>query len=237
MENGKYSEEEKVILQVKFENEIRLCLGVAVLMDQKGKKKGVRLEAYNYSGKMLLSIKDFEAKIAAEINRVKNLSSASGYWINNNRKEGILYQDDKLSILKDISIKKEEKLAEHGIHTLNDLKGKTDKEIQEIATVITGISRKGLLNFREKAKKCKEENKPLVIDHHKAKNPYLSKFGGDWEKHIKNCAALSPYRCITDIVQHIYTETKKTFEGTKYEDNFFFYHDALSLMTAKETVK
>ena len=71
LENGKYSEEEKVILQVKFENEVRLCLGVAVLMDQKGNKKGIRLEAYDYTGKMLLSIKDFQAKIASEIYRVE----------------------------------------------------------------------------------------------------------------------------------------------------------------------
>ena len=33
----------------------------------------------------------------------------------------------------------------------------------------------------------------------------------------------------------MYTETKKAFEGTTHADIFFFYHDALALMTAKET--
>ena len=31
-------------------------------------------------------------------------------------------------------------------------------------------------------------------------------------------------------------ETKKTYENTKYKDCWMFYHDALSLMTAKECV-
>ena len=42
---------------------------------------------------------------------------------------------------------------------------------------------------------------------------------------------------ITLLVWHMYAETKKAFLGTGHENDFFFYYDALSLMTAKETME
>jgi hypothetical protein len=47
---------------------------------------------------------------------------------------------------------------------------------------------------------------------------------------------MSPYVCVKDIVEHIYKESEKAFKNTKYESNCIFYHDALLLMTAKETI-
>jgi hypothetical protein len=37
-------------------------------------------------------------------------------------------------------------------------------------------------------------------------------------------------------VEHIVAETRSAFEGTPHADSWFFYHDALSLMTAKDTI-
>jgi hypothetical protein len=48
---------------------------------------------------------------------------------------------------------------------------------------------------------------------------------------------LSPFVCITEIVEHIVVETARVYKGTKNEDDWMFYHDALSLMTAKETIR
>ena len=42
---------------------------------------------------------------------------------------------------------------------------------------------------------------------------------------------------IHSLVLRIYEETKKAFLGTENEDNFLFHHDALSLMTASDTLK
>ena len=39
---------------------------------------------------------------------------------------------------------------------------------------------------------------------------------------------------ITDYVQWIVTKTKKAFIGTAHENDWYFYHDALSLMTAEQ---
>ena len=47
---------------------------------------------------------------------------------------------------------------------------------------------------------------------------------------------MQPYICITDLVNHMITATEKVKKGTKYEGKGLFFHDALSLMTAKETV-
>jgi hypothetical protein len=76
----------------------------------------------------------------------------------------------------------------------------------------------------------------LVIDHTLAENPYKSLYADDWMKKIGASKFLSHYRCITDLVQHIHDETKNMYEGTEHEDDWLFYHDALSLMTAKDTV-
>ena len=40
--------------------------------------------------------------------------------------------------------------------------------------------------------------------------------------------------CIKELVLHMYNETKKFFQGTEHEDDFFFYHDALTQMTDKK---
>ena len=45
------------------------------------------------------------------------------------------------------------------------------------------------------------------------------------------------YMCITTLVKEIHDSSQAAFVGTKHEDNWFFYHDALSQMTAKSTVK
>ena len=48
---------------------------------------------------------------------------------------------------------------------------------------------------------------------------------------------LKNFCSVQDLVTHIYTESKKFYEGTEFEDNWYFYHDALSLMTAKSTIE
>jgi hypothetical protein len=74
--NGTYSEEHNSELKVKFEQEIRLCLGCAVV--EKGNEvRGVRLLSFDYSGKTILTIKGWNARANTEIRHVKNLSSTT----------------------------------------------------------------------------------------------------------------------------------------------------------------
>ena len=47
---------------------------------------------------------------------------------------------------------------------------------------------------------------------------------------------MKKFKCITDLIWHMYTETKNAMEPT-HCDNWYFYHDALSLMTAASSRK
>jgi hypothetical protein len=58
-----------------------------------------------------------------------------------------------------------------------------------------------------------------------------------WKNEIKKAAPCRKYACVTDLIDHIYKETRKRFEDTEYRDNFYFYHDALTLMTCKTAVE
>jgi hypothetical protein len=46
-----------------------------------------------------------------------------------------------------------------------------------------------------------------------------------------------PDTCVTELVTHIYKESKRVMKGTTHEKDWVLYHDALLLMTAQETVE
>ena len=48
---------------------------------------------------------------------------------------------------------------------------------------------------------------------------------------------MSKFCCITDLVRFMTKEAEKLINGSVHEDDFFIVHDALVLMTAKETIK
>jgi hypothetical protein len=54
---------------------------------------------------------------------------------------------------------------------------------------------------------------------------------------IRQCSALSGYRCVTEMIDHIDNETKRVTKGTKNEGRVLWYHDALSLRMCKRSVK
>ena len=74
-----------------------------------------------------------------------------------------------------------------------------------------------------------------MLDHRKKDNPYESRFGAEWREKIRKMLALSKYVSINEMVKHMHDETEKAFKGTTHESDWMFYHDALSLMTCKET--
>jgi hypothetical protein len=68
-------------------------------------------------------------------------------------------------------------------------------------------------------------------------NPYKERYGEEWQERIRATSQMSPYVCVTKMIKHIVAKSAWMFEGTKYEDSWVFYHDAPSLMTAKETIE
>ena len=48
---------------------------------------------------------------------------------------------------------------------------------------------------------------------------------------------MSKFCCITDLIQFMMKEAKNLIKGSAHEDDFFIVHDALVLMTVKETIE
>ena len=48
---------------------------------------------------------------------------------------------------------------------------------------------------------------------------------------------MSKFCCITDLIWFMMKETENLMKESVHEDNFFIVHDALVLMTEKETIK
>ena len=237
VKNGKYSDEETFELKVKFGQEIRLCLGCsvkAVKTDEGNTKVGVRLKPFDYSGKTILTIKDWNARTKDEIARVQNLSDKLGLWVIDPRKPGALYRNDVTSILNGCGPIMKAMLLAHGIETVGQLKEQTSATLQKICN----IKQTRLEALHAQAQRCWDADAPDRVDYRLTPNPYLAKFGDkQWEERIAKTKNLSAYCCVTHMIHHIYEETRKCFVGTDYEKTFMFYHDALSLMTAKGTVE
>eukprot|EP00957_Ditylum_brightwellii_P032775 2484663-Ditylum_brightwellii.AAC.1 len=83
-----------------------------------------------------------------------------------------------------------------------------------------GLTLNTLRSLLLHAQNSEEGALPPDGDHQKHTNPYLSKYGERWKEKIKESKA-----------------TPEAFEDTIHKDDFLFYHDALSLMTNKESLE
>ncbi len=54
---------------------------------------------------------------------------------------------------------------------------------------------------------------------------------------MKKSVTLAAYISVADMIKFMIDESARIMIGTKHEDDWVFYHDALSLMTAKETIE
>ena len=242
--NGTYSEERGNCMNIKFADEIRRCCGVAkISLGSNNQELGVRCKSFDYSGKTLISIEAEEQNILNECIRVNNLKVGEDWkepkTINRN-----IYCNDPITIFKDVLDK-------------DVMKGIGYEYLKKIGTELNIISVSDLLDYKSNGsiKECpkkfatklqrllnmcymvSEGDRPKRRNFKDAVNPYEARYGSTWRDEIKKVGAMSKHVCITEMVQHIYDESKRIMMGTNYEDNWFFYHDALSLMTSKECKK
>jgi len=245
--NGNYSKERPSTLNVKYEKEIRMSLGCLVreanpadnpadIVNYNGRQLvGVRLEPFDYSGKVIVTIKDYQKHMDAEISRVKKLTKRSE-WKYDPRPANAIFMDDSMDVINGIGAKTVEKLKGINILTVGQMRSniaeKGTHRIHELSQVPKSI-----------IEKCNEainnhyvdENKPPLIDHTREENPYLSRYGGEWKERIKQTHSMSPYVCVTDLILHMVRVCDDFFKDTIHRDSWVFYHDALTLMTARET--
>ena len=111
------------------------------------------------------------------------------------------------------------------------MKDKDDNELKKYK--VDGLSMKNLKHAVKQSQHALPGTRPspTIINHAGQENPYESLYGKEWKK-ILQSSAMKRSISINDLVKQIYENSKKLFVGSKYEDNCFFYYDALTLMTS-----
>ena len=92
-------------------------------------------------------------------------------------------------------------------------------------------------NFERALVALPGKKEPSVKDHRKARNTYYLRYGDRWVEKLKYSSSMSEFCCITDLIRFMMKEAENLMKGSVHEDNFSIVHDALVLMTAKETIK
>ena len=98
--------------------------------------------------------------------------------------------------------------------------------------------------YNEMSKFCKfaeenlgESDSAPVEDYTKSDNPYQARYGGEWKAKLKAVLLSHGFVSVADLVDHIVAESEAVMAGTMHQGDWVFYHDALSLMTAKKTIQ
>ena len=126
------------------------------------------------------------------------------------------------------------------IKYISGLKILSEIDLQDVKSMmndpnLTEQKLKGLVNTARQSKKgaCPYQ----IRDLQKEDNPYMARFGENWLNEMKKVQFMQPYICVTELINHMVSATTKVMKGTKYEGKGLFFHDTLSLITAKETVR
>ena len=234
-ERGTVREKTAHFCEFKYNKQVRLALGcaqkVTSVVDGINVLVGCRLKPYDYSGKTILAIKDFGEHIEKEIKHVRSLKGGSSFWTEVLREKDSLYLEESINALRLVGDNRAQQMRTIGFHTVSDFKRLCTNPVKMselrclkgVRIVVCSAALHGL--------------PPTPIEHWKEGNPYRSKYGDNWEREVAKSASMSPYVCITDLIQHIVDETSAFYKNTAYEHNWKFYHDSLSLLTAKGTVE
>lgn len=237
-----HTNDKKGPMKCKYDKQIRLLLGVATTDDDGNGDDdlvGHRLQPYSYSGKKVVSTKQWDDAVAKQCKDIRDNGKET--WITrqtrsrNYHNELLQSKRVEIPLLGKIS---REKLGLEGIRTIGDLVDLQEEEIQSLCCTV-GIAEPRLIEWIRIAKdKCPDRQPlPPLVDHREAENPYLSRYGEGWEEYVKKGEFVRDKVCITDLVQHMYDEARKLFnpENDPEKDDWWIYHDALTQMTAKET--
>ena len=237
---------------MKYTKEARFCTGCVLLTDQdgvplvdeQGNFLGRVLPMLDYTYKTVVTYKDYMKAFADVFKAPKFLcDSKAGIWVVSAREKGQIFMGDDISLLEGLGPKTKRcaKLKSMGITTIGALVEYFRNSVirrKNFTKSCNNMSMEKWLAIENTASQAIVGDCPPDKDHRKANNPYLSLYGVPfWRQKVLETPTMKVLLCIRDLVEHIYKETKAHFVGTVYEDNWFFYHDTLSLMTADETVQ
>jgi hypothetical protein len=188
-ENGKLDPDgtcadHKSLLKMKHAEEVRLCLGVAQVEREDGAIEGRRAVPFDFSGKVVLSMKDWSKKEKEETLRVKNPQGNALPWVEIQHEEaGTFYENDHVAKIQNVGKKPAERLATIDVLTVRQL---PDADIDDLMTI---CSRRKLDKWQQDASNPSPGNAPpnVATNHELAANPHEGRCGPEW----KDCIAKS----------------------------------------------
>ena len=126
-EKGEFSDEDHSVLNVEYEKEVRLSLGCAIRDKRQdddpedvqtlkcgSEVVGVALEPFNYSGKKIVSIKEFKMLAEREYERLKTMKDKK-QWETDPNEQGALYREDDVIRIKGVGQSAKTKWNDDGI--------------------------------------------------------------------------------------------------------------------------
>ena len=134
---------------------------------------------FDYSGKTIISIADFDSLVKGEIRRVKELLSKSK-WCEKVPKDKV-YKDSPVNKLKGVAKITMQKLHKAGFTKCSYVYNMSPAQLVSV----TGISQRKMIEFQTDAQnRMIKRNTPRLIDHRKHYNPYFSRYCDKWEQYV-----------------------------------------------------
>jgi hypothetical protein len=236
--NGTFAQGAVSKMNVKFEKEVRLGLGCAVVAEKDGVPcHGVVAKEYNYTSKLMVGLKKWYRFLGEATEAVKRDRSPNSPWEVDVRDKTKKYEGEKVSVLKNIAGATASKLGKHGVVLVKDMADLSLDKLNHILQCEQRLPYSKLKAAWDIAQTALPGSPPPKIDYRKHDNPYEARFGDNWESEIRKHKNLSSFVPVTDYILDIYNEGRRIYHGTDYEASWMFYHDALNQMTEKDTMK
>jgi hypothetical protein len=204
-----------------------------------GALEGKRMNPFVYTAKRLVGITERNKLRNAEVLRIKNLSPerrvTQGWAGVAKRPTGMLFEDDELHHIPGVGKKTQKKIEDKFfINSVMQLACLSDSQVLSLS-ILCSIHADKVKRWRDLAQDMKPGkcHYPYSFDYvHGQANPYEHRYGSEWLTEIDKVAqsGLTKVTCVTDLIEHIDSETKAAFKDTKYADTYLWCHDALTQM-------
>ena len=144
----------------------------------------------------------------------------------------LLYLSDSVLQIKKCGRVTCEKLHKVGIMTVGEYIQNYIYSRKKIIEILPKPTAERIYN---NCRNCIKSQCPDARDYREDTNPYFARYKNRWKKEIATTLFMQPFVEITDMIEYMMEECRRVMNGTKHQEDWMFYHDALSLMTLKET--
>ena len=246
LQEGSALAQQRNRLSVKYDTQVRFLLGTASVLlpdgtdrtnGTDGTVEGRRCAALEYTDRFVLTHEDFFVRIKTEIGRVKTLEGEGAPWVTGKRtEEDGIFDEDPLTKLAGAGDATATILEQWEVVLVADVACLDDADVQTLGEV-NGLGEARLERMRTQARTAhKGKFDRASVDHKKAVNPYESLHGDRWLEEIKKTTYMMKFIDVRDLVMHMTVQSDEIMRGTVYEGQAMWKHDALSLMTAANTI-